>query len=737
MKEWYSASELAGTPGSPRTKSAVIRRAKRESWRDRPRKGRGGGREYHIQSLPQETRQHLAAEHVNRTRSQAALNGAAEGARAALKHRSTVEQQRRSGAQGLSQLATLQGRPRSRAEARLAVLDAAADYQRASHLSSSKALAAFCADYNMARIEISDKVHEYVPEISPATIYRWRKRMQHQGAAALAGRYGNRRGTGRIDSQPDLREFAEAFLAEYPHTSAKHLHRAMRTRFADSGAALPSRRATERWLTRWKTENKPLYTAISNPDAWKSNYMPAFGSASESIIRANQLWEMDSTPADVMLTDGRHSLIGIIDVATRRARLLVSKTSTAASVASAVRGTLLDWGVPEAVKHDNGSDYDSHHLRRVYELLDIEPKRCTPFAGWEKPHIERFFRTFAHDLVELLPNYIGHNVADRQAIEARKAFADRIMERGATVEIDMSAEELQTFCDRWLRGVYHIEPHSALEGRAPIEAAAGQPVNHIEDERALDVLLATAPGDGTRTVGKKGIRLEGYTYIAPELGDLVGERVLVLYDEHDLGCIHVFADLGEGWSHVCVAECPDITGISRQAVAAAERAIRGRRVQKARADLKRAGKRLKTQEIVEEMLAAGEAQADKIAMLPGRASPYDSQGLRAASDAVEALDRKGQEPDVPPVDQAAVDRVVEMVRNEQRSDEDADDRFRRWILLERCEPDSLTEIERQWKASFENSAEYRGRIRIYEQFGPDTWLGTQKNAQAQGQGSNP
>ena len=59
MKKWYSARELAGLPGVPGTVQRVNKRAKREQWVSRPRKARGGGREYHLSSLPPETRAHL------------------------------------------------------------------------------------------------------------------------------------------------------------------------------------------------------------------------------------------------------------------------------------------------------------------------------------------------------------------------------------------------------------------------------------------------------------------------------------------------------------------------------------------------------------------------------------------------------------------------------------------------------------------------------------------------------
>jgi len=60
MKEWFSAIELSGIEGMPGTKMNVIRKAKKEKWLFREVKAKGGPggkkREYHISSLPEETR---------------------------------------------------------------------------------------------------------------------------------------------------------------------------------------------------------------------------------------------------------------------------------------------------------------------------------------------------------------------------------------------------------------------------------------------------------------------------------------------------------------------------------------------------------------------------------------------------------------------------------------------------------------------------------------------------------
>jgi Mu transposase, C-terminal/Mu DNA-binding domain len=53
MKQWYSAFELAGLPDLPALPNNIARKAKAERWQSRQRTGRGGGREYAYNSLPQ------------------------------------------------------------------------------------------------------------------------------------------------------------------------------------------------------------------------------------------------------------------------------------------------------------------------------------------------------------------------------------------------------------------------------------------------------------------------------------------------------------------------------------------------------------------------------------------------------------------------------------------------------------------------------------------------------------
>lgn len=59
-KEWYTASELTGLPGLAGDKSSINRKANREDWMRRQKKGtRGVAFEFHISSFPAETQEAL------------------------------------------------------------------------------------------------------------------------------------------------------------------------------------------------------------------------------------------------------------------------------------------------------------------------------------------------------------------------------------------------------------------------------------------------------------------------------------------------------------------------------------------------------------------------------------------------------------------------------------------------------------------------------------------------------
>jgi len=651
IRDWYSAKELAGLPGMPGTERAIQYRGKMKNWRNRPRNGRGGGREYHVSSLPEETRLHLAALAISEGKGLAGKIGSTLARREAEEK----EKARIAGEKQLAMYAALPREQREIADARLTVLKARDVYiKTAGFASVKKGTRSYCERLNRGDIALPDEIRSIVKVVSPSTLFRWQRLYNESGPAALANHYHNpRRGTTTLTGQHQ--DFAISMLVTHPHCTVQTISDGMQARF---NGQTPHIAAIRRFVNRWKIEHKSLYLYMRNPDEWKSTHMFAFGQADEQVERLNQLWEFDSTPTDVMLVDGRHALIGVIDVYTRRFKLLVAKTSRSTAVAGLVRRSILDWGVPEAAKTDNGADYVSRHLVGVFEALKIEQVLCPPFTPEAKPHIERAFRTFSHGIVELLPGYVGHSVADRKAIEARRSFADRLMDRDSEpVEVNMTAEQFQVLCDRWCEAIYHQNPHHGLDGKTPAEVArAWQGTERrITDQRALDVLLAEAPqGDGLRRITKKGVQIDRRHYIADTLAGLEGQTVRVKLDPTDFGTVYLFREDGK---FLCTAVDPLRLGHDRAEIAARSKALQKQIVQAGSRELRKLAKTTAVATIHHEILEHREARIANIIDMPKPAEEYTTPALEEAARVVEAIEadrRADREMDEIALDSAAL-----------------------------------------------------------------------------------
>lgn len=722
-RTWFAAAELVGLPGLPGTIRSINRLAITRGWTSRRRDGRGGGNEYHIDSLSPETRSELAARQLRESSDPAVHAGRAD----ALKHSLAIVTDRSFGQkereQSLRDAVALSAAEQARITARLEIVTLAVDFRGLSGLMAVDAQYRFVEQYNAGAVPVSDETRQLYPQISRGTLARWQSEVRRNGAARLGGKYGNRAGQSRIDTQAELVQYLQGALTAYPHIQSRTLCAGMRARFgARDDIRLPSASSVGRWVARWKRENEQVFTAIANPDQWKSKFMTAHGSESESVARLNQVWEFDATPADVMLAEGRHAILGVIDVYTRRPRLLVTPTSKATAVAALLRRALLDWGVPESAKIDNGKEFVGHHTSRVFSSLGIEIINCPAFQPWKKPHIERLFRTFSHDLVELLPGYIGHNVAERQALRARVSFADRLMKRGEVVEIKRTAAELQQFCDRWCEALYAHRNHEGLGGRTPFDVAArwrGE-IRRIQDDRALDILLAAAPDShGRRSVHKRGIRIKWpheahhHWYIAPELGAWVRQSVLVLYDPAgDMGRVYVFGADG----FLCIAECPELAGIDRQEYAAIARNKQREAVQARRRELRQVAKDAHVGNLAEEILAHAEQQHGNVTLFRRAGQQHITERLTSAADAVQAADHLDAPAPERPVSEASLQRVAELVAAEETQVDTAEGRFARAVqLLDEIQCAADSDIE--WLRIYQQSAEFRGQYRSWRSLG--------------------
>lgn len=747
-------------------RTSVMRRATRESWPYTERAIRGGKlRLYAAADLPKDVQKALKAlaarqesaalvEEIDDTR-QAIEDAARAGKLLGAQLATQAEQAKRdakltrasAGLEIMGRWPSLTDKQVARMLGRLEIVQGYEGWlkdQRLRH--GNKSLNGFAQTYTTTGgLGHSEQTRATIKKISGRNFRRWVDGFRVEGLSALLDEKDGRAqiGHGKIEDQPELREFVIGLLVAFPHAKESHIEQAISARFGprlapvtwslkqarDAGQmARPEATAIKRFRENFQKEHSSAYMALKNPDKWKNEQMLAFGNASEDVVRPNYRWEMDSTPGDVLLLDpsaangtARYHVLGVIDVWPRRLRLLVAKTSKATAIGSLVRRAIVEWGRPERVKHDNGSDYCATYLDLFFDAIGSEIELCAPFSGWQKPHIERAFRTFNHDLVELMPGYIGHNVADRKELEARAAFSERLFEKDGVLEVRMTADEFQAFCDDWCDNVYAHNPHKGLNDETPFNRMAGwdKPVPRIDDERALDVLLAPLAGRGGYfSLQKKGLHIDGGWYIAAELAAYsVGARFQVRQDVGDAGRVFVFDDEGK---FVALAMCPEKTGISPAEIAAAAKAIQRRVVREEKAQLRKTAAKANTKDIVSEVLRSRAAESGKLTALPARGPVHTTPGISAAGQAARAHEAPppragqmvvgGQVMDAVPKRTAP---VISMPAPKPRSERTAAENYTEWEGLKAAQArgETLSEQDARFIQTWPTSSQGRSYLR--------------------------
>lgn len=618
MKSWLTTSELAALalPGLPETRKGWDLLVERERWHDvagkvRQRRTRGGGWEYHVDLLPPAALASYAARVAGKvvvTEGDRILGEAQESEQLvlpALDHR----------------------------DARLALVAAADRFAGAGVFSRVAADQAFCALFNLGKIDVDLWVRQAVRKMSPSTLQRWRALRASGEIGRLAIDKGAaRRGAGVLD-QPDVRVWLLGFIAHNPVLSAERTRDYLLQQFPGLDVSL---RTVRRALSGLKDSEKVALARITNPDAWKSKYESS-GENINAVSRLNELWLIDASPADVLLIDGRYHIYACIDRFSRRTIIWVTKTPRAEAVCLLLRRALLAWGVPERIKTDNGSDFKARRTVGLMNALEIEVNVARPYDPKAKAQVERVIGSFQHDCASDLPGFIGHDVKDRKAIEERKAFAERLGESDDKVFcVELDAKSLQEKCDHWAGIRYEHRSHGGLgmDKKSPFQKAneyQGK-IRKIDDLRALDMLLAPlADGDGTRITTKTGVRVANANYYTATI--LPGERVLVRMDTADLGRIYLFTP--DGLNYLGEGVCPELAGVDPVKLALETKRAQAALLAEHTAPIRAALRQVKKDKpSLAAAIARSEAEAaGKLIALPRKTESYTTPALEAAADA--------------------------------------------------------------------------------------------------------
>ena len=615
MRDWYTNAEIAALdlPGFPATEAGVSYWLKQKDLdarfpnKVRRRKGRGGGVERHVTMLPRSLQSLIAVREVKTVAAGAVpvvQEAPPSGERAVLRRDAILS------------LLSLWDVFRAR---------------RSGSVETSRHL--FVAMYGNGKLEnLPDWVREALTSgtgkrkgISVNTLRNWEKRRDQGDFAGLSGQYGNRRGKGVLDiaHNGEVATFIVARILEKPWFTADHIRDDVRVEYgnellrSDTGeiVPLPDVRTFQRWIGKWKAEHKVALERETNPDGFKSKYRASGTDMNHWVTRPNMLWEIDASPTDILLRDGRYSLYTVTDIWTRRMMATISKTATTEGALSLVRRAILDWGVPGILRTDNGADFKSHRFVSAILSLGIDPDVTAAFSPEQKGTVERGIGTIQRGLMPRYDSFIGHDVADRKKIEARKAFAERLGVRDDKADlIDLEPEKFQDDLDRWLESKYAHKKHRDL-GCSPFEKLASYTgaIKRLENPRALDLLLAPIVGqDGRRVIGKQGIAYDKTFFVHPDLR--VGDQVFCRIDPSDMGRLYVYT--ADALQFLCVAISPKRLGVDGGEVTRLRRQRQKEMLDADLAEAKAHKRRLKDRDFIDEVLAMHERESASLTAFP-------------------------------------------------------------------------------------------------------------------------
>lgn len=632
------------------TKRAVELRANRESWAFEEETVRGGRRKvFAPENLPAEVRRA-----VERHQAINATGAAARNVVRLIENVRATEEARLAAvrAKGEVNLKVLMEERapsvQARFDGRYAVVKSWEGwFPTVQPMGKKQSYWAYAEAFNAGHAPIEEAVRSALMPLQGRSVEAWVLKFNKDGLTGLIDKWDgkSKKDVNVFTKNPALEKTCISLMIARPHISDKDMTDLLSEASVDpeSGEVLftpPSYSATRRFCGAWKAKNAEFYMASTNPDQWKNKHMVGFGSYSEDVQRVNQRWEMDATPADWMLQDEnglrRYTASGVIDVYSRRAIYIFAPTPKTETHKLLLRLAILIWGIPEEIVTDNGKDYISKEFVATLKALEIEHHKTDPFSPWQKPHIERMNQTLLHSILEVYSSFIGHNVAERSAIEARASFAERLYAKDAKlIELAMPAHLLQTRVSQWMSGVYEQRPHDGegMNGMSPFAKTAAYTgtIRKVSNERALDVLLAAPAGKGSYVITKKGLRFEGAQFLAMELGLYVGRTVTVKVTE-DYGQVVVYCE-GE---FVCIARCPERTGVSRQEIAVHARHAQSKHIQEQRKAAKIT--KLAPDALVSSLLQKKAAEAGKLVALPGPIKQHTTAALEASGRAARVLD---------------------------------------------------------------------------------------------------
>ena len=414
------------------------------------------------------------------------------------------------------------------------------------------------------------------PHVS--TVYRWRTKFSRasRDVRALIARFDAQGGKGcsrlAVEVEAIIDECIDTVFLAAKRGSAEEVHKAVELAVAKAnGERRPNEQLKVPGLRTIQRRIAGLYAfelavarfGVKEAERRFANHLDA-----RRVSRILELVEIDHTPVDLLVTDENRIVIGrptLTVVLDRFSRCVLGYHLSLSgygipAVFEAIRHALLpksylktrytdlnlDWfcyGWFERILMDNGAEFHAEAVADALVNLSIVAEFAAARDPNDKPHVERFLRTFNYSFIH------------RQAGTTLAKVDQRI---GFKAEDDacLTLEELDRMIHVWICNIYHLRPHKGLDGRAPIsvwnESASAYPPALKLNAKDIDIEFSDLD---ERSIQHYGIDLNSFVYVSTRLLTLrrllpERARVTVKWPRSDVGHVYVWDPLDKEYFRV-------------------------------------------------------------------------------------------------------------------------------------------------------------------------------------------
>lgn len=444
MKEWFSAQELSDLklPDLPTVHKNIQLKASRENWKSRPRVGRGGGKEYHISSLPVKAKEELARRSLS--------NVPERRSKAVIERPNDAD------------LSGAKAWQRETAEARAAVL--AAIDNLAITCGKNNAISAVLNGLKNGTLEPNfvDLIRKANAKtggnakLSRASLFNWYKQRDTAGLKGLMP-------TPAKDEQIVAPEWFDAFARVYFRPQKPSLMSCIEMLEEAMPGFAPSYRQAKFYLEKIGK----LLANKGRVGAREGKAFRAYVSRDVSHLWPGAIYCADGHTFDAEIAHPIHGkpfrpeITTIIDVYTRKAvGFSLNVVESTVSVMDSLIHAVTTNGIPDIFYVDNGNGFNNTTVDMFCARLGITKKNSIAYNSQARGVIERLHQTIWVKAAKMLPTYMGKPM-DPEAKQKVFHINRREVKEDGRSRLLPDWQGFVAYCERCF-AAYNDHPHSFL-----------------------------------------------------------------------------------------------------------------------------------------------------------------------------------------------------------------------------------------------------------------------------------